>query len=132
MNKVRVNMSRRRHHQQPKRQRGVRSAPPVQCLTTAAHRSVRFWEWDCSAKYQIISIFRHNSSQSDRFIHILCKSYTLSNGLTCPHQTQKRPISGMGLFGKIPDNSPISTQFIIIQHIPTHFVPVIDAPYADR
>ena|SRR5260370_31619945 len=136
MNRVRVHMSRRRvavrQHQQPKRQRGVPSAPAVQCVTTAGLHSVRFWEWDCSAKYPIITIFRQNSSQFDTFRHTSCNSYTLYRGLTRPNQTQLCPILGMGLFPKILEDSYMSTQFIIIRHIPTHFVPVFDSMYADR
>src|SRR5205807_1338395 len=104
----------------------------VQRFSDASRNSVRFWESDCSAKYPIISTFRQNSSQSDTFRHISCNSYTLFQDPGCPNQTQVCPTLGMGQFRKIPDNSRISTQFIIIQHIPTHFVPVIDSTYADR
>src|SRR6266478_10187948 len=92
------------------------AAPTVQRFSDASRNTVRFWEWDCSAKYQIISRLRHNSSQFDTFRHISCNSYALSQGLCQPTQTQKCPIWGMGQFRKIPDNSASSTQFIIIQH----------------
>jgi len=73
--------------------------------------TVRYWEWDCSVKFLIIAIFRHNSSQSDNFKQLLCNYYT-------PRRNQNRqcPILGMGLFGNAPDNP---TEFITIQHNPT-------------
>src|SRR6202011_3580190 len=107
-------------------------ARPVQCFSNATRNTVRFWEWDCFVKYPVISTFLQNSSQFDTLQHISRKFYTSPKGPDHPHQTQPCPILGMGLFRKILDDSYISTQFIIIQHIPAHFEPVIDAPYADR
>ena len=72
--------------------------------------TVRYWEWDCSVKYQIISIFRQNSSQSDRFRQNVCNYYTLKQASVCRSQSRQCPILG--------DNP---TEFIIIQHNPTHF-----------
>src|SRR5438132_8330019 len=108
------------------------AAPTIQRFSDASRNSVRFWEWDCSVKYPIISRFRQNSSQFDTFKRLPCNSCTPCEGQDCPNQAQLCPILGIGLFRKIPNNSPVSTQFIIIQHIPTHFVPVIDSTYADR
>ena len=80
--------------------------------------TVRYWEWDCSVKYQIISIFRQNSSQFDRFRQNVCNYYTLSQAAVCRNQSRQCPILGMGLFGSALHNP---TEFIIIQHNPTHF-----------
>jgi hypothetical protein len=44
------------------------------------------------------------------------------------YQARLCSILGMGLFGKILDDSYISTEVIIIQHNATHFVPVFDSP----
>src|SRR5260370_39526986 len=97
------------------------ATPTVQRFSDASRNSVRFWEWDCSVKYPIICRLQQNSSQFDTFRDISCNSYTLSWGLSRPSQTQFCPTLGMGLVRKIPDKSPISTQFIIIRQIPTHF-----------
>src|SRR5438876_3162602 len=72
--------------------------------------TVRYWEWDCLVKYQIISIFRQNSSQSDTFTQLVCNFYTLTQPLVYRIQSRQCPILG--------DNP---TEFIIIQHNPTHF-----------
>jgi hypothetical protein len=107
-------------------------APTVHRFTAAPRNSVRFWEWDCFAKYPIITKVLQNSSQFDKLQPISCNFYTQPQGQGRPNHTQYCPILGMGLFRKILSDCYISTQFIIIQHIPAHFVPVIDAPYADR
>src|SRR5262249_49746544 len=64
--------------------------------------TVRFWEWDCFAKYLIIKKYSQISTQFITFRHFSPK---------------KCPIWGMGLFRSIPNGPPISTQFIIIRHI---------------
>ena len=82
-------------------------ALPVHRFSAAAHNSVRLWEWDCFAKYLLIRIFLHNSSQFNKFNHKSSTFYTLP----CP-------ALGMGLFRKIP-NDP--SQFYTIHHNSTHF-----------
>ena len=86
------------------------AAPTVQRFSDASRNTVRFWEWDCSAKYPIISRLRYNSSQFDTFRQSCCNFYTQSQPFVYRNQSRQCPILG--------DNP---TEFIIIQHNPTHF-----------
>src|SRR5216684_3679282 len=72
--------------------------------------TVRYWEWDCSVKSQSFSVFQQNSSQSDKFRQILCNSYALTQPVANQNQSRQYPILVMD-----------PTEFIIIQHNPTHF-----------
>src|SRR3979411_1111556 len=79
-------------------------------ISDTTQKTVRYWEWDCSVRPQIISIFRQNSSQFDTFRQSWCNSYTQSQPFVYWNQSRQCPILG--------DNP---TEFIIIQHNPTHF-----------
>jgi hypothetical protein len=114
------------------RQRREETVRAKVLLAPCTRNTGRFWEWDCFVKYPIIKIARQNSSQFDKFRHILCNYYTLAQGSGRRNRARLCPILGMGLFHKILADWYISTQFIKIQHIPADFVPVIDAPYANR